>query len=262
VTEAVVLSGATVRIAGRTILGPLDLSIGVGEHWVVLGPNGCGKTTALTLFGAWRQPSAGSVKVLGARLGRVDVRRLRHRIGHVSHAVAERVPSELRVLDTVLTGRDATLVTWWQRFGDDEIAAARELLARVGCASLAERPLASCSLGERQRVLIARALFGAHDLLLFDEPAAGLDLPARELLLAAMTAAASGIPAPTTVLATHHLEEIPETVSHAALLRDGLLVTAGPARIVLVDEALSACFQMPITVERLDGRWSARRSRR
>jgi len=262
VTAAVVLSGATVRIAGRTILGPLDLSIGLGEQWVLLGPNGSGKTTALTLFGAWRQPSAGSVEVLGSRLGRVDVRQLRCRIGHVSHAVAERVPPELSVLDTVLTGRNATLVTWWQRFADEDIAAARQLLAHVGCASLGARSLATCSLGERQRVLIARALFGAHDLLLFDEPAAGLDLPARELLVAAMSAAAAGVPTPTTVLATHHLEEIPETVSHAALLRDGLVVTAGPVRDVLVDDAMSACFEMPIAVEQRDGRWSARRTRR
>ncbi len=256
-TLAVSLTAAEVRVGGRTILGPVDLSIGRSEHWVLLGPNGSGKTTALTLVGAWRQPSRGAVEVLGERLGRVDVRRLRRRIGHVSHRVAEQLPGELSALDTVLTGRDATLVTWWQRFGDGDLSRARELLDTVGCSALADRALGTCSLGERQRVLIARALFGEHELLLFDEPAAGLDLPARELLLSAMAAAR----APTTVLATHHLEEIPETATHAALLRGGRLTAAGPIGEVLADEPMSECFGMPIAVEQDGGRWRARARR-
>ena len=116
------MAGAEVRIGGRLILGPFDLVIGAGERWVLLGPNGCGKTTALSLMGARRQPSAGTVEVLGERLGRVDVRALRPRIGHVSHRVADALRGEASVLDTVLTGRDATLVTWWQRFDDDDVA--------------------------------------------------------------------------------------------------------------------------------------------
>jgi iron complex transport system ATP-binding protein len=254
VTLAVSMADAEVRVGGRRILGPIDLAIDPGEHWVLLGPNGSGKTTALTLMGAWRQPSAGVVEILGSRLGRVDVRRLRRRIGHVSHRVVEQLRGDLSVLDTVLSGRDGTLVTWWQRFGTDEVERARELLASVGCAALADRALATCSLGERQRVVIARALFGDHELLLFDEPAAGLDLPARERLLAAMTAAAG----PTTVLATHHLEEIPPVATHAALLRDGRVVASGPIERVLADGPMSACFEMPILVERDDGRWRAR----
>jgi iron complex transport system ATP-binding protein len=254
VTLAVSMTNAEVRVGGRRILGPIDLAIDPGEHWVLLGPNGSGKTTALTLMGAWRQPSAGVVEILGSRLGRVDVRRLRRRIGHVSHRVVEQLRGDLSVLDTVLSGRDGTLVTWWQRFGTDEIERAHGLLASVGCAALADRALATCSLGERQRVVIARALFGDHELLLFDEPAAGLDLPARERLLAAMTAAAG----PTTVLATHHLEEIPPVATHAALLRDGRVVASGPIEGVLADGPMSACFEMPILVERDDGRWRAR----
>jgi len=250
------MTAAEVWIGGRRIFGPVDLSVGSGEHWVVLGPNGSGKTTALTLMGGWRQPSAGSVEVLGGRLGRTDVRTLRGRIGHVSHRVAERLPGERTVRDTVLSGRDATLVTWGQTFLDEEIASARSLLASVGCDGLAARPLATCSLGERQRVLIARALFGRHDLLLFDEPAAGLDLPARELLLAAMTGADTA--GATSVLATHHLEEVPATVTHAALLRDGRVVAAGPVAGVLADEPMTTCFGMPIRVERRGDRWTAR----
>lgn len=256
-TLAVSMRDAEVRFGGRRILGPLDLAIGPSEHWVLLGPNGSGKTTALTLMGAWRQPSGGTVEIFGSQLGRVDVRALRRRIGHVSHRVAEQLRGELSVLDTVLTGRDATLVTWWQRFSDDDVAIARDLLATVGCAELADRSLATCSLGERQRVLIARALFGEHELLLFDEPAAGLDLPGREQLLAAMVAARR----PTTVLATHHLEEIPPIATHAALLREGRVTASGPIGEVLADAPMSACFDMPIRVERGDGRWRARADR-
>lgn len=257
-TAAVVLTAAEVRIGGRRILGPLDLSIVAGEQWVLLGPNGSGKTTALSLMGAWRQPSSGDVEVLGCRLGRTDVRTLRRRIGHVSHRVAERLPGQRSVLETVCTGREATLVTWWQTFDEQELVEARALLASVGCLELAERSLTSCSSGERQRVLIARALFGGHELLLFDEPAAGLDLPARELLLDAMTRGAAGA---TCVLATHHLEEIPPTITHAALLRDGRPVAAGPIGEVLADEPMTACFGLPIRVEQLDGRWTARAAR-
>jgi iron complex transport system ATP-binding protein len=154
----------------------------------------------------------------------------------------------------VLTGRDATFVTWWQRFDEDDIARAHGLLESIGCDGLAARRLETCSLGERQRVLIARALFGEHELLLFDEPAAGLDLPARERLLEAMT----GVIGTTTVLATHHLEEIPPTTTHAALLRDGRAVASGPIGDVLVDARLSDCFEMPIVVDRDGGRWRAR----
>jgi iron complex transport system ATP-binding protein len=255
VTQAAELAAAEVRIGGRRILGPVDLAIGRGTHWVLLGPNGSGKTTALALIGARRQPSAGAVTVLGERLGRTDVRRLRPRIGHVSHRVAEELDDRLSVLDTVLTGRDGTLVRWWQTFDPAERAEARRLLGDVGCAALADRRLATCSLGERQRVLLARALFGSHELLLFDEPAAGLDLPAREVLLRAMEA----VPADrTTVLATHHLEEIPTTTTHAALLRAGEVATAGPIRDVLTGDALSACFGLPIRVTHEDGRWAAR----
>jgi len=257
-SEVLALRGATVRVGGRTILGPADLTVEPGEHWVLLGPNGSGKTTLLSLAGGWRQPSAGEVRVLGSRLGRVDVRRLRTRIGHVSHAVADRLRPELPVIDVVLTGKASVLETWWQELTDADRERARVLLGDVGCLALADRPLGTCSLGERQRVLIARALFGEHPLLLFDEPAAGLDLPARERLLAAMTAATTGVVPPTTILATHHLEEIPTTATHAALLREGRIVGSGHATGVLTGDALSACYGIDVIVERREGRWWGR----
>jgi iron complex transport system ATP-binding protein len=256
--EIVALLGAVVRIGGRTILGPVDLSVESGAHWVLLGPNGSGKTTLLSLAGGWRQPCAGEVRVLGSRLGRVDVRRLRSLIGHVSHTVADRLRPELSVEDVVLTGKASVLETWWQDLTEDDHDRARSLLDDVGCLELASRPLGACSLGERQRVLIARALFGEHPLLLFDEPAAGLDLPARELLLAAMTKVLDGPRPPTTILATHHLEEIPTTVTHAALLRGGRAIATGRVTDVLTDDGLSACYGMDVVIERRDGRWWAR----
>jgi len=255
VTTAVRLAGAEVRIGGRAILGPLDITIRRGERWAFLGPNGSGKTTALALMGARRHPSRGAVDILDERLGHTDVRRLRRRIGHVSHRVAEELGGDLTVLETVLTGRDGSLVRWGQSFEDAEREAATTLLREVGCDALADRRLATCSLGERQRVLLARALFGDHELLLFDEPAAGLDLPARESLLQAMGAVA---PDRTTVVATHHLEELPSVTTHAALLRDGRAVATGAIAEVLTRDRLSACFGVDIDVMRHGGRWTAR----
>ena len=163
----------------------------------------------------------------------------------------------LAVEEVVMTGKASVLETWWQDLSEADRRRARASLEEVGCLGLADRPLGSCSSGEQQRVLIARALFGAHPLLLFDEPAAGLDLPARERLLAA-TSAATGPAAPTTVLATHHLEEVPSTVTHAALLTAGRVVDRGPVEAVLTESALSRCYGLDIVVERRDGRWCAR----
>jgi iron complex transport system ATP-binding protein len=252
------LEGVTVRTGGRTILGPVDLRIEPGEHWVVIGPNGGGKTTLLSICGAWRQPSGGRAEVLGDVLGRTDVRALRRRIGHVSHLLGERLRPRQPVIDVVLAGRAAALEVWWQDLDEGDRAAARRALEGVGCAELADREVGRLSLGERARVLIARAMVGAPDLLLFDEPAAGLDLPGRERLLRAMTDVASATSPPTTVLATHHLEEIPPSVTHALLLRAGQVVSVGPVGDTLRDEALAATFGMAIDVGWSGGRWWAR----
>jgi iron complex transport system ATP-binding protein len=249
-----VVAGAS---APRRILGPVDLIVGAGERWALLGPNGSGKTTMLSVAGAWRHPSAGRATVLGETLGRTDVRRLRARIGHVGHTVTERLRPGMACLDAVLTGRASGLETWFQPITDDDRAEARAMLVEVGCAHVADRGLSTCSQGERARVLLARARFGRRELLLFDEPAAGLDLPGREALLEAMETGARAARAMTSLLATHHVEEIPPSTSHAALLGGGRLVAAGPVEEVLVGTALSDCFGMSIAVARRAGRWSA-----
>ncbi len=252
--DAVVLQAVTVSVSGgRRVLGPVDLRIGEGERWALLGPNGSGKTTLLSVAGAWRQPSSGRAVVLGAELGRADVRELRARIGHVSHAVADRLRPALLVRQVVLSGRESTLEIWGRRFDAAAFEEADAMLEQVGCAHLADRALGLCSQGERQRVLLARALFGHRELLILDEPAAGLDLPGREALVAAVEQTAG----PASVLATHHLEELAPSTTHAALLRNGSLVATGTVDDVLVDEALSACFGMDVRVARDAGRWRA-----
>jgi iron complex transport system ATP-binding protein len=254
---AVELRQASVRIDGRTVLGPVDLRVERGERWVLLGPNGGGKTTLLALAGARRQPSSGRVEVLGAALGRADVRAIHPSVSHTSHVLAERMPPGLSVRTVVLTGKRATLSPWFQEFDEEDERRAVTLLDRVGCAHLAARRFDTCSQGERQRVLLARALYPDPELLIFDEPASGLDLPARETLIEALEALLAEPSAPTTILATHHLEEIPPSSTHAALLREGLLVASGAIEEVLTPGSLEACFGIAMDVGRRGARWWA-----
>jgi iron complex transport system ATP-binding protein len=251
--EVVRIADASVAIGSNTILGPVSLTVRSSDWWVILGPNGSGKTTLLDLAGAIRHPTSGTVEVLGSRLGSVDVRELRSRIGFVGHHVADAIPTHLSVADIVLTGKRSTLVPWMQSFDEEDRRKAAELLELVGCTPMSERALASCSQGERQRAMLARALFGRPELLLLDEPMAGLDLPGRELLLNALSSTI--VAAPPTILVTHHLEEIPLTATHAALLRAGRAVAAGPIQAVLTDEHVSKCFGIPVSVSSSQGRW-------
>jgi iron complex transport system ATP-binding protein len=253
--DAVALQRAVLTArTGARMVGPIDLRIPAGERWALLGPNGSGKTSLLLLAGARRQPIHGTVDVLGERLGAVDVRILRRRIGHVSHRLGDTIRPAMPALEVVLTGMRGALESWLTEFAGGERAEARRLLEQVGCAALAERPIGTCSQGERARVLLARALAAQPELLLLDEPAAGLDLPGREALVAALDRAA----APTLVLATHHLEELPPSITHAALLREGRLVAGGPVDDVLQAGPLAACFGIDVHAERRDGRWTAR----
>jgi iron complex transport system ATP-binding protein len=254
--EIVRIDEATVRIASNAVLGPVSLTVRSGESWAILGPNGSGKSTLLDLAGGIRHPTSGIVEIFGRRLGSVDVRGVRARIGFAGHHVAEAITAYLKVRDVVLTGKRSTLVPWMQTFDADDRRLADELLRRVRCEDLSGRSLETCSQGERQRVLLARALFGRPELLLLDEPAAGLDLPGRELLLEALSSTADA--SPTTILVTHHVEEIPKTTTHAALLRQGRFVSSGPIEGVLTDANVSECFELAISVSSEEGRWRAR----
>jgi len=241
---------------GAELLREVTWRVRSGEHWALLGPNGAGKSTLLSLAGARRHPSAGTVRVLGERLGKVDVRELRRLIGVVDPAL--RMPDELTAETVVLTGASGSVQPLWSRYGAAERARARELLELVGCAHLAERHVGTCSQGERGRIRIARALLASPRLLLLDEPASGLDLAARELLLAALSDLAVFEPALATVVVSHHLEDLPPRTSHALLLARGEAVASGPVEDALTGETVSACFGLPVRLRRgAAGRWMA-----
>ena len=251
------LAGVSVLRPPATILSDVDWSVAPGQRWVVLGPNGSGKTTLLRLASLYLHPSHGTVDVLGHRLGTVDVRRLRTRIGLVSPAFADLLRADITVVDAVMAAREAALETWWHTYGAGDRAHAVELLARTGAASLADRTFGTLSSGERQRVLLARSLWGDPGLVLLDEPTAGLDLGAREDLVTRLGHLADDPTTPPTVLVTHHVEEIPRGFTHALLLRSGRVLAAGPVDDVVTAPALGDLFGLALRLDRRDGRFSA-----
>jgi iron complex transport system ATP-binding protein len=241
----------------RVLLAGVEWTVGAGEHWIVLGPNGAGKTTLLNLTAAVSQPSAGTVHVLGHRLGATDVRTLRERIGLVDARLARQLKPSLSGLEIVLTGAFGSIALQRSKLTGDHRERAGALLELIGAADLAERRFEDCSQGERQRLLLARSLMPSPELLLLDEPTTGLDLPSRERLIQALVALAHDDPALPTVTVTHHLEEIPPTASHALLLRDGHVLTSGPIDEVLTSDHVSECFAVPVDVSARAGRWAA-----
>ena len=238
------------------ILRGIDWCVLAGERWVLIGPNGSGKSTLLSLAGALRHPSSGLVSVLGGTLGRVDMPALRRRIGFVDSGA--QTLDWLTAEEVVLTGVGSTLRPLWWTYSSEDRARARKLLGLLGCADLAEREIATCSQGERGRIRIARALIADPHLLLLDEPAVGLDLAAREALIAALDRLSEERPQLTSVLVTHHLEEIPASSTHALLLRDGQVLAAGAILTMLTSVNLSACFGLPVDCRHDGQRWSAR----
>jgi iron complex transport system ATP-binding protein len=252
------LSGVTVVRGGAVLLDRVDWSVDDGERWAVLGPNGAGKTTLLQVAATLIHPTRGTVDVLGERLGAVDVFELRPRIGLASAALAERIEPGARVLDVVRTSAYGMTARWRERYDSGDDARALGLLAQLGAAQLSDRNFGTLSEGERKRVQIARALMCDPELLLLDEPAAGLDLGAREDLLARLGGLAAEPLAPVSVLVTHHVEEVPIGVTHALLIARGRVVASGPVDEVLRDGPLSECFGLSLSVHRWAGRWSAR----
>jgi len=252
------LAGVSIVRGGATLLDDVDWSVDESERWVVVGPNGAGKTTLLQLLAAQIHPSAGVAGLLGEVLGTVDVFELRPRIGLTSAALAERIPRGESVHDVVVSASYAVLGRWREEYDALDHARADELLDHLGIAGLAGRTFGTLSEGERKRVQIARALMTDPELLLLDEPAAGLDLAGRESLVRTLSDLAQDPYAPASVLVTHHVEEIPAGVTHALLLQRGRVVAAGPLRETLTGENLTATFGLPLTLTETDGRWAAR----
>ena len=247
--------GVSVVYDGNTVLGPLDWDIAPHERWIVLGPNGSGKTSLIKILSLYRFPTTGTVEVLGERWGAVDVREHRRRIGLASSSLRDQFRPNISSLDIVVTARYAALETWWHTYTDADRAAALACLKRVGAGQLAERTFATLSSGEQQRVQLARTLMGRPELLLLDEPTAGLDLAGREQLVASLESLAADPQTPATVLVTHHTDEIPPSFTHGLLLRDGVPLACGPLSDVLTAESLSECFSHKLLLERRDGRW-------
>lgn len=259
-SDVLELSRVSVLRDGATLLRDIDWEVAEGERWVVLGANGAGKTTLLQLASANAHPSRGRVSILGETMGAVDVFELRPRIGLSSAALADRLPARESVRDIVLTASYAVVGRWRERYDAMDAERADELLDALGVAHLAERRFGTLSEGERKRVQIARALMTDPELMLLDEPAAGLDLGGREDLVRRLGELATDVYAPTLVLVTHHVEEIPEGFTHVLLLKDGGVVAKGPLQSALTADTLGETFGLALRLERVGHRWMARAS--
>ena len=256
------LVDVTVRRGDSVLLDRVSWTVEEDERWVVLGPNGAGKTTLLQIASAQLFPTQGSVDVLEERLGSVDVFELRPRLGLTSAALAERIPRHETVHDVVVSAAYGVLGRWREMYDDLDHDRAESLLRELGAKHLAPRTFGTLSEGERKRVQIARALMSDPELLLLDEPAAGLDLGGREDLVSTLSMLAYDPDSPATVLVSHHVEEIPPGFTHALMLRQGRVVAAGLLDQTVTEQNLSATFGMPLTVSHDEGRWAARRRTR
>ncbi|WP_327120306.1 ABC transporter ATP-binding protein [Nocardia sp. NBC_01730] len=252
----------TVRRSGHTLVGPVTWQVELDERWVVLGPNGAGKTSLLRMAAAETHPTSGIAHLLGERIGKVDVNELRPRIGLSSAAVASRVPLDEKVSDLVVSAGYAVLGRWRERYDDVDTDRAIDMLESLGAEHLSDRTYGTLSEGERKRVLIARALMPDPELLLLDEPAAGLDLGGREELVERLGDLAADPDSPAIVLVTHHVEEIPPGFTHGLLLNEGEVVAQGLLGDVLTAANLSDAFRQSIALSRVGGRYFARRARR
>jgi iron complex transport system ATP-binding protein len=248
-------------VRGETyLLRGVDWTVEADHRWVILGPNGAGKTTLLQLAAAQMHPTRGEVHLLGETLGAVDVFELRPRIGLTSAALAQRIAPSETTGDIVVSAGYAVVGRWRERYDVHDLTRAGMLMQQWGVAQFAHRPFGTLSEGERKRAQIARALMPDPELLLLDEPGAGLDLGGREDLVARLSDLARYHYAPAQVLVTHHVEEIPPGYTHALLLREGRMVAAGPADDVLTADALSETFGLSLSLTRTDGRFTARRA--
>ncbi|CCH75623.1 ABC transporter ATP-binding protein [Nostocoides australiense] len=261
-SDVLAFAGVSVVRGGKALVKDIDWEVEEGQRWVVLGPNGAGKTTLIQLASGRMHPSGGVAGILGEVLGAVDVFELRPRIGLASAALAERIPGRERVLDVVVTASYGVVGRWHETYERMDEGRALELLAALGADHLAERTYGTLSEGERKRVQIARALMTDPELLLLDEPGAGLDLGGREDLVARLGEIAGDVEAPALILITHHVEEIPPNFTDVLLLKDGEIVAQGPLEITLTEDNLSKTFGMPLILDQFGNRYTARAGKR
>jgi iron complex transport system ATP-binding protein len=252
------VDGVTVIKDGHRLIEGVDWTIRAGERWILFGANGSGKTTLMEVVSSYLFPARGSVHLFGHKLGKVDVRKVRTRIGYVGPAPTQLVRTTFPGIEIVLTGLHASFVdTRWHTYEDADWERARECLRTLHAERLADREFGTMSEGEKKRVLIARSLMSSPDLLLLDEPGSGLDLGARERLVDSLAALAASPESTPVVLVTHHVEEIPPGFDHIIMMSGGKLVTSGHIEEVLTPEALSRTFDMNLDLEKRNGRWRA-----
>ncbi|SMQ15335.1 iron complex transport system ATP-binding protein [Streptomyces sp. Ag82_O1-12] len=258
-SDVLELQDVSVVREGRALVDQVSWSVKEGERWVILGPNGAGKTTLLNLASTYLFPSSGTAAILGETLGRpgADVFELRPRIGMAGIAMTEKLPKRQTVLETVLTAAYGMTATWHEDYEDIDEQRARAFLDRLGMSDYLERRFGTLSEGERKRTLIARALMTDPELLLLDEPAAGLDLGGREDLVRRLGRLALDPIAPSMLMVTHHVEEIPPGFTHVLMIRQGKVLAAGPLELELTSRNLSLCFGLPLVVEQSGERWTA-----
>ncbi|GGO81126.1 ABC transporter ATP-binding protein [Wenjunlia tyrosinilytica] len=243
---------------GRALVDQVSWAVAEGERWVILGPNGAGKTTLLNIASSYLFPTSGTAVILGEKLGGVDVFELRPRIGMAGVAMADKMPRRQTVLETVLTAAYGMTAHWHESYDETDEARARVILDRLGMADFADRAFGTLSEGERKRTLIARAIMIDPELLLLDEPAAGLDLGGREDLVRRLGRLARDPIAPSMIMVTHHVEEIAPGFTHVLMIRQGKVVASGPIELELTSRNLSLCFGLPLVVEHENDRWTAR----
>ncbi len=257
-SDVLAFAGVRVVRGNTTLLDDISWEVEEGQRWVILGPNGAGKTTLLQLAAGRMHPTSGVAGVLDEVLGAVDVFELRPRIGLASASLAERIPGDEVVHNVVVTASYGVVGRWRESYDTLDHVRAAELLEALGAAHLADRRFGTLSEGERKRVQIARALMTDPELMLLDEPAAGLDLAGREDLVRRLGELAADVEAPALVLVTHHVEEIPPSFTDVLRLRDGRVVAQGPIEIALNEQTLSDTFGLPLVLDRNGDRWTAR----
>jgi len=252
------LTDVSVVRGGSPILDSVNWSVDDDQRWVILGPNGAGKTTMLQIAAAIMHPSSGTAEILEEPLGGTDLFELRPRIGFASTALAKKVPGNERVLDVVMTAAYSVTGRWNEEYEDIDERRAQRVLAEWKLDHLAERTFGTLSDGEQKRVQIARAVMTDPEILLLDEPAASLDLGAREELLQLLGGYASQPKSPAIIMVTHHVEEIPRGFTHVLLLSEGKIVSSGPLEEALSADSLTEAFGIDIELTHADGRYTAR----